>query len=63
MFYTEGTDDLKQARLEIAKFSLPRAQKRLSELKKRRSEVDRLREDKEIEDFLNSIPPYEVKES
>eukprot|EP00347_Sterkiella_histriomuscorum_P001058 403373495 len=38
MFYTEGTEDLKKARLEIAKYSLPRAQVRLAESKRRRNE-------------------------
>jgi len=32
-------------------------------MKKRRSEIDRLQEEKDIEDFLNGIPAYDVKES
>ena len=36
VFYTEGTEDLKQARLEIAKFSIPLAQKRLVQARSRR---------------------------
>lgn len=63
IFYTEGSQDLRDARFQISKFSLPRAQKRLVEAKRRRAEVDRIVEEKEIEEFLNSIPPYEVKES
>ena len=36
VFYTEGTQELKEARLEIAKYSLPKAQKRLEAAKARR---------------------------
>ena len=35
-FYTEGSDDLKNARLAIAKYSIPKAQARLNESKSRR---------------------------
>lgn len=63
LFYTEGSEDLKEARLIIAKYSLPRGQKRIAEQKRRRAEIDRLAEEKDIEEYLNSIPTYEVKES
>lgn len=36
---------------------------RLGNLRKRRAEIDRLKDEQEIEEFLNSIKPYEVKES
>jgi U4/U6 small nuclear ribonucleoprotein PRP4 len=39
VFYTEGSDDLKNARLLIAKYSLPRAQQRLDLAHTKRSQV------------------------
>ena len=39
VFYTEGSVDLKNCRLSIAKYSLPRAQKRLEEAKKVRANI------------------------
>jgi U4/U6 small nuclear ribonucleoprotein PRP4 len=39
VFYTEGTAELQQARLDIAKFSIPRAQKRLMVEKERRQKI------------------------
>jgi hypothetical protein len=30
---------------------------------KKRAEIDRLREERDIEDYLNNIGPYEMKES
>jgi len=36
VFYTEGSLELKQARLEIAKYSLPKAQSRLNNARLRR---------------------------
>ena len=63
MFYTEGSEELQKARLLIAKFSLPRSQYRLEEAKRRRSDQDRLLEDQNLENYLNAIGPYEVKES
>ena len=47
----------------IAKYSIPRVQKRIYEQRRKREEVDRLVEERDIEDYLNSIPNYEVKES
>lgn len=38
-FYTEGTQELQEARLAIAKFSIERAQKRLKEAKERRDKM------------------------
>ena len=39
MFYTEGSDQLKQARMAIANFSIPRAQKRLQMARDRRNAI------------------------
>lgn len=55
VFYTEGLPELRDARLLIAKYSLPRAQQRVDEAKRKRAEVDRFNEEKETEDFLNGI--------
>jgi U4/U6 small nuclear ribonucleoprotein PRP4 len=63
VFYTEGSEQLKQARLLIAKYSLPRGQQRVDLAKMKRNEVDRVREERDIEEYLNKIGPYEVKES
>ena len=38
-FYTEGVQELKATRLEIAKFSLPRAQQRLAAAKAKRASI------------------------
>lgn len=59
VFYTEGPDALKAARLLIARYSLPRAQRRLDS----RRAADRVREERELEDWVNGVGPYEVRES
>lgn len=61
VFYTEGSEELKEARLLIAKYSLPRAQKRMDLARMKR--YDAAREEKDVEEYLNDIGPYEVKES
>ena len=63
VFYTEGSEELKESRIVIAKYSLPRAQKRMDLARIKRSLVDANREEKDVEDYLNNIGPYEVKES
>ncbi|KAK8960810.1 U4/U6 small nuclear ribonucleoprotein PRP4-like protein [Platanthera guangdongensis] len=45
-FYTEGTQELLDARMKIAKYSLPRAAKRLERARRRRNDPD---EDEEAE--------------
>jgi len=52
---------LKEARLLIAKYSLPRAQKRMDLARMKRYAA--AREEKDVEEYLNDIGPYEVKES
>jgi hypothetical protein len=37
VFYTEGSEELREARLMIAKYSLPRAQKRMDLARMKRS--------------------------
>lgn len=54
---------MKESRIVIAKYSLPRAQKRMDLARIKRSLVDANREEKDVEDYLNNIGPYEVKES
>lgn len=39
----------------IAKYSLPRAQKRMDLAKMKQTEIDRAREERDIEDYLNGI--------
>ena len=64
MFYTEGSQQLKEARLNIAKYSIPRAQKRLHEEQKRVTDItDYESEDRQLEDKLNSVANYDIKES
>lgn len=40
VFYTEGPVDLKNCRLMIAKYSLPRAQERLRKAKEKRANIE-----------------------
>jgi U4/U6 small nuclear ribonucleoprotein PRP4 len=40
LFYTEGTEELKAARQQIAKFSLPRGGERVRQAKRRRDELE-----------------------
>jgi U4/U6 small nuclear ribonucleoprotein PRP4 len=40
LFYTEGTEALKQARADIAQFSLRRAADRIQRVKKRRADPE-----------------------
>ncbi len=63
VFYTEGSEEVRAARLLIAKYSLPRGQTRVDLARKKRSEIDIGREEKDVEEYLNKIGPYEVKES
>jgi hypothetical protein len=44
VFYTEGEPELREARLLIAKYSLPRGQKRVDDARRKRAEVDRMLE-------------------
>lgn len=63
-FYTEGGQELKSARLEIAKFSLPRAQRRLTAAKEKRASItNHDAEDVSLQEYLNSVPNYDIKES
>ena len=52
-FYTEGCPELKDARLKIAKYSLPKAVERLEESRTRSHEID-------LQGFLNSVPNYDI---
>jgi len=61
VFYTEGNSHLRDARLKIAKFSVPRGQKRVNDI--RAHPVDYVKSVRDYEDYANTIGPYVVKES
>lgn len=60
MFYTEGSLELRDVRLRIAKYTLPRAQLRLDAERKQIADGSFLCE---IENIANQIGPYVVQES
>ena len=66
MFYTEGDVELRDARLRIAKYSLPRAQIRI-DMERQNAAAGSKGQDGgflgEIERLANSIGPYVVQES
>lgn len=59
IFYTEGSLDLKNIRMEIAKFSLPRAAHRIEVAKKKFMEIDRIQEGIDYERYLTEIKEFE----
>jgi U4/U6 small nuclear ribonucleoprotein PRP4 len=59
IFYTEGSQELKNVRLEIAKFSLPRSAHRIEISKKKFMEIDRIQEGIDYEKYLSSVKHYE----
>lgn len=59
IFYTEGSLDLKNLRMEIAKFSIPRSAYRIEIAKKKFMEIDRIKEGIEYEKYLNEVKNYE----
>jgi len=59
IFYTEGSLDLKNLRINIAKYSLPRAAYRIEIAKKKFMEIDRIQEGIDYEKYLNDIKNYE----
>lgn len=63
VFYTEGSTELKKARLEIAKYSIPRSTYRIEIAKKKFMELDRIEESQEYEHFLDSNKNFEFVSS
>ncbi len=59
VFYTEGSLELKNLRMEIAKYSLPRAAHRIEVAKKKFMEIDRIQEGIDYENYLNDIKNFE----
>ncbi len=57
VFYSEGDQVLKEARMQIAKFSLPRGQKRFDTTHTSLIDLP------SVEEYVNQIGPYEVQES
>eukprot|EP00923_Selenidium_pygospionis_P015978 GHVN01027958.1.p1 GENE.GHVN01027958.1~~GHVN01027958.1.p1 ORF type:complete len:585 (-),score=106.39 GHVN01027958.1:478-2232(-) len=55
LFYTEGTEDLRQARLDIAKFSLPRACMRLQGESAYNVTVDILEYEDQVREYLTHM--------
>jgi U4/U6 small nuclear ribonucleoprotein PRP4 len=59
IFYTEEGLELKNIRMEIAKYSLPRAAHRIEVAKKKFMEIDRIQESIDYEKYLNDIKDFE----
>lgn len=59
IFYTEGSEELKEIRMEIAKYSIPRSAYRIEISKKKFMEIDRIQEMKDYENYLNNMQSYE----
>ncbi|KAL3700890.1 hypothetical protein R1sor_018912 [Riccia sorocarpa] len=54
IFYTEGSEELREARMEILKFSLPRAATRIGRAQRKRADPDE-DEDAETEEVLHAM--------
>jgi U4/U6 small nuclear ribonucleoprotein PRP4 len=59
IFYTEGPIDLKNIRMEIAQYSIPRATYRLEVSKKKFMEMDRIQDSIDYENFLENHKNFE----
>lgn len=59
-FYTPGSADLRIARLEIAKYSIPLAAYRLEYCRRQRLISDRLEEEHKYDEYINSFGEYEI---
>ena len=58
IFYTEGCLELKNIRIEIAKFSLPRSSCRIEISKKKFMEIDRIQETLDYQKYLKKAKNY-----
>jgi U4/U6 small nuclear ribonucleoprotein PRP4 len=59
VFYTEGSQELKEARMNILNYSIPRAAFRIEVAKKKFMELDRIQESIEYEEFLQRNKDHE----
>ena len=59
-FYTEGPEELKAARLEFAKYSIPRSNARIKVEKLKRKESNRLEAEEEVDRFIEGIGQYRI---
>lgn len=63
VFYTEGIAELKAARMEIAKYSIPRSAYRIEIAKKKFMDLDRIQEGLEYESYLENQKNFEFTSS
>lgn len=59
-FYIQGPEELKKARLEIAKYSIPLSTYRLECARRQRAEVDRIDDEFKYADYINNFGSYEM---
>lgn len=60
-FYTEGSTELKKARLEIAKYSIPLASYRLAYTRRQRLVLDRMDDELQYANYINDFGEYDMK--
>ena len=58
-FYTEGSADLRLARIEIAKYSIPLASLRVETQRRDRLALNRQKDEEEYEKYISDFPQYE----
>jgi U4/U6 small nuclear ribonucleoprotein PRP4 len=63
IFYTEGSLELKQIRLLVAKYSIPKSAFRLAVTKKKFMEIDRIQESLDYEKYLKKMKNFEFSSS
>lgn len=63
IFYTEGSLELKQIRMHIAKYSIPKSAFRLAVTKKKFMEIDRIQESIDYEKYLMKMKKFEFSNS
>lgn len=59
-FYTVGSNELKLARIEIAKYSIPLTSYRLEKCKRQRLILDRLDDELKYEEYITSFGEYDI---
>lgn len=59
-FYTVGSAELKQARTEIAKYSLPLSNYRLAKSKRMRLITDRIDEELKYDEYVSEFKQYDI---
>lgn len=63
VFYTEGSKELKDLRMKIAKFSIPRSAFRIEVAKKKFEELDRIQDSIDYENFLEKGRNFDIVSS